>query len=135
MDHLKELCEDLELDPNLEKSKVGNYLLPITESLQIEVKNLDPGVYFFSPISPCPKQKKEELFILLMKANLFGQGTFGAAIGLEEKENLLTLSRDIHYDMDYRAYREALEDFTNIVQYWRDEVARHEREAQDGILG
>ena len=134
MDYLKELCEDLEIDSNLKKSKQGFYLLPLTDSLGLEIKPLDPGVFFYSPICPCPEVKREELFIQLMKANLFGQGTLGATIALHDEENLLTLSKAMSYDMDYRAFRDALEDFANIVEYWREEVDRHNQLAEGGIL-
>ena len=75
MDHLRQLCEDLELDPNLEKTKEGMFILPLTESITIWVKPLERGVYLYSPICPCPNVNRENLFILLMKANLFTQGT------------------------------------------------------------
>lgn len=134
MDYLNELCEDLQIDPHLQKSGAGFYLLPLTESVKIGIKLLDPGVFFYSPIAPCPEIKCEELFIYLMKANLFGQGTLRATIGIEPQENLLTLSRAMPYDMNYRAFREALEDFTNMIDYWRGEVQRHIDLAKGGIL-
>lgn len=134
MDCLKELCEDLEIDSNLKKSELGFYLLPLTDSLGLEIKPLDPGVFFYSPICPCPEIKREELFIQLMKANLFGQGTLGATIALDQEENLLTLSKAMPYDMKYRAFRDSLEDFANIVEYWKEEVDRHKQLAEGGIL-
>lgn len=134
MDHLPQLCEDLNLDPNLEENNDGSYFLQLTDDLSIEVKNLDPGSFFFSPIAPCPEVKRELLFIELMKGNLFGQGTMGGAIAFDKEENLLTLSSHIPYDMKYRPFREAIEDFANIVTYWRQEVDRHIEEAEGGIL-
>ncbi|NGX38525.1 MAG: hypothetical protein K1000chlam2_01699 [Chlamydiae bacterium] len=134
MDYLKTLCEDLNIDPDLEKTEAGSYLLPLTKSIQLEVKALDPGVFFFSPISPCPEIKRELLFIQLMKANLFHQGTLGATIGLDGDENLLTLSSALPYDMNDRAFKESLEDFANIIEYWRVEIDRHVKLAQEGVL-
>jgi len=134
MDYLKELCEDLNLESNLKKSELGFYLLPLTDSLALEVKPLEPGVFFTSPICPCPEIKREELFIQLMKANLFDQGTMGATISLKDEENLLTLSRSMPYDMNYGVFKDALEDFANIVEYWREEVERHIEMSEGGIL-
>jgi len=134
MEYLKKLCEDLELDSNLGKSKEGNFLLPLGEALQLEIKPLDLGVFFYSPISPCPEVKQEDLFIHLMKANLFGQGTLGSVLGLKEEENLLTLSSVFPYDMEYRAFKEALEDFANVVEYWKGQIEDHIQKSQSGIL-
>jgi hypothetical protein len=134
MDYLKELCQDLHIDSPLEKSERGGYLLPINSSLVLEVTPMDPGVAFFSKVTPCPEVKKEELFLKLMKANLFGQGTLGAALGLDPQENCLTLSSTFAYDMDYRDFKGAVEDFANGVDYWRVEVDEHVKLAKGGIL-
>lgn len=132
MNHVKQLCEDLEIDPLTAMTKEeGVFLFPL-DSLKIKIKDLNPGVYFFSPICPCPKEKLEELFIYLMKANLFGQGTFGSVIGLEEES--LTLSLALPYDMNYRDFKETMEDFVNTIDFWKDEVVRLKQLANEGIL-
>ena len=92
--------------------------------LSFSVKELDPGIFFFGTIAPPAPAKKEEFFTWIMKANFLGQGTGGAAIGLEEDESVLTLSQALPYDMNYKAFKEALEDFANFLQYWKKEVAR-----------
>jgi hypothetical protein len=69
-----------------------------------------------------------------MKANLFGQGTLGAAIGLDPKQNILTLSLQLPYDMNYSHFKESVEDFTNIVDYWRVEVDTHVKLNKEGIV-
>lgn len=134
MDYLKRLCEDLNMSTELEQNKSGWYLLPLTEDLHISIKKLDPGFFLSSPICPCPEIKKEDLFIKLMKANLFGQGTLGAAIGLETEKKLLTLSLSSPYDSDYRHFKESVEDFVNILDYWKEEVDTHVKQAKEGIL-
>lgn len=133
MEYLKTLCKDLNLNPTLEKTSRGASILPLNESLDLEILNLNPGVYFFSPICDLSKKKMENLLILLCKANLFGQGTRGSVIGLDEKMGL-TLSLALPYDMDYQSFKESLEDFANVVDYWREEVNRFQTQAQDGIL-
>lgn len=93
--------------------------------LMISLKELDPGVYFFSKIAPVPPQKKEELFMYLMKANFLGQGTGEGVIGLTEDESFLTLSLALPYELSYLVFKEALEEFANFVDYWRREVEAH----------
>ena len=80
-------------------------------------------------ISPCPYEEREDLFIYLMRANLLGQGTGGSRIGLDEEEKNLTLSLGLPYDMNYHAFKEAFEDFVNHLIYWRDTVAKFEKNA------
>ena len=49
------------------------------------------GVLYKGMIGKCPQKNSEAFILKLMEANLFGRGTRGAAIGLREEDNLLTL--------------------------------------------
>ncbi len=124
---VKSLVEDLKW-ADLPKTTEG-YSLPINPETVIKVKELDPGVLFFAVIGPCPELRKENLMIYLMKANFLGQGTGGASIGLDERENHLTLSLVLSYDMNYKQFRDALEDFVNYLDYWKAELEKHIRES------
>lgn len=90
----------------------------------ISIRETDPGLFFSASIAPLPTVKKEEFLTLVMKANFLGQGSGGATIGLEEDESSLTLSCAFLYDMNYHAFKDALEKFTNFLQFWKTEVAR-----------
>ncbi|MBS0620218.1 MAG: type III secretion system chaperone [Verrucomicrobia bacterium] len=127
---LKTLAEELEMEEVPKKLEDGSYKVPIHEEMAVSVRELDPGVAFFSPIGPCPKERREELFILLMKANFLGQGTGGGTIALDGNENFLTLSSVLPYDMNYKTFKDALEDFTNYLDYWKEELIRHKNAAE-----
>ncbi len=60
-----------------------------------------------------------------MDANLFGRGTRKNIIGLTEDGNMLTLSGDLRYNSPYREFKEKLEDFVSIIDYWRNEAVSH----------
>lgn len=125
MDHLTKLCQELKIDASeLKKSEEGALLLDLNDQLTIGIKFLEPGIFLHANILPCPKEKREDLFMFLMKANYLGQGTFGAAIGLSVDEKLLTLSQAFPYEMNYRAFRGMVEDFANVVDYWRTEITK-----------
>jgi hypothetical protein len=130
---LNALTRDLELDPVSSPDENGMRHLALNSELNISLKELDPGVLFFSRIGKCPSDKKEELFMLLMKANFLGQGTGGAAIALDKDENDLTLSLALPYDMNERLFKESLEDFANYVDYWKAELTRFQTSAKHSI--
>ena len=100
----------------MRKLRLGN--------IEMSIKELDPGLYFYTPLAPTPQPKKEELLTLLMKANFLGQGTGGSVIGLTEDESFLTLSLALPYEMDYKAFREAVEDFVNFIDYWKGQIVK-----------
>lgn len=130
---IQTLSEELELGETPVEEEGHVYHIPIHPELTVRVQELDPGISLWARIGPCPPDKREDLFILLMKANLLGQGTGGSVIALDENENFLTLSSILSYDMNYKAFKDALEDFTNYLEYWKEELIRH-KQAQTHLL-
>lgn len=100
------------------------------QGLHIELLPLPLGMAFRTKLVQCPEKKKEDLFIFLMRANLLGQGTGGFSIGMEEKEDLLTLLANLPYECEYRTFQDTLEDFVNYALYWREEVINFEKSWQ-----
>ena len=125
---LDQLCQEL----RLENVPVDEHLIHHLKinSYQISMKDLDPGCYLFSNLGSLPEKKKEDFLMLLMKANFLGQGTGGAAFGLKEDESFLTLSLSLPYEMNYKAFKDSLEDFVNFIDYWKKEIVRFEAEAE-----
>ncbi len=116
--NLQTLLQDLELGPLSPPDENKNYSIEIGNT-KISLKDLSPGVYFRSLIAPIPTEKKEEFFITVMKANFLGIETGGSTIGMLEDETFLTLSSAFPYEMDYKSFKEALEDFCNFINYWK----------------
>ena len=133
--HLDQLSSDLEFEPfNRTKDDEGFYTFNLTDDMRLRMKELFPGLVIRAQIAPCPDKKKELLFTYLMKANFLGHSTGGSAIGLDKDEKYLTLSRIITYDINYKSFKEIIEDFANYLDLWRQEVQRHEQAAEEGIL-
>ena len=128
-----QLALDLELEPlKFDDQRKTEFVL--TPHITISMREFDSALYFFSPILLCPKAKREELFMSLMKANFLGQGTLGATIGLDSEEKYLTLSLTLPYDLNQRAFKESVEDFANILDFWREEIKRLEQGSSEGIF-
>jgi len=114
---LPTLCQELNVEiPPLNEQ---NYHALQLGSLKIDMKDLSPGYYWTSDLRPIPKEKREDFLMLIMKANFLGQGTGGASIGLKEDESCLTLSLSLPYEMNYKEFKDRLEEFTNYVDYWK----------------
>ena len=115
------LAKELNLAAVPQKDKNGCYQLKINPSTTVLAKELDPGVFIYAQMLSVPKERNNEaLFIHLMKANLLGQGTGGAAIGIDESEKFFTLSQSLAFEINYKMFHETLEDFLNYIDYWRE---------------
>jgi len=131
---LKTIVQDLEMEEIPQKEAGNVYQLQLNPQMTVTLQELDPGLSLWSRIGPCPAAKREELFIFLMKANFLGQGTGGSSIALDENENFLTLSSVLPYDMNYKMFKDSLEDFANYLDYWREELIRHKKAAEENLL-
>ncbi|MBP9842135.1 MAG: type III secretion system chaperone [Simkaniaceae bacterium] len=117
------LANQYRITPPTRKDGSFPFLLKVG-GREIAIQELGRGVRFFSHFRALPEKKHEALFAFLMKANFLGQGTGGAAIGIDKQEKYLTLSLDLPYEVNYEIVREKLEDYINFMDYWADEIEK-----------
>ncbi len=128
---LTQLCAELDIQPVpiMNDQKFIPFKLG---AIAIEIRDLDPGMSLIANICPVPHQRREELFLELMRANYLGQATGSSRIGMSFDEKFLTLSLGMPYEMSYRTFRESFEDFMNFLLYWRETVDKFYK--QDTLL-
>lgn len=119
---IKSLSKELELEENLLATEVpGVYALPLEGDLTITMTDKPPGFALSCVLDSAKKQNEEDFFTRLMLGNLFGQGTKGAILGLNDDASLLTLTQTVDYNIEYKEFRDIVEDFINSADYWRAE--------------
>ncbi len=115
------LTKELELEGSLATQVPGVYALPIEENIALTMTDHPPGFSLSCTLGSAKKQNEEAFYTRLLLGNLFGQGTKGSVLGLSEDGNQLTLTQTIDYDVEYKEFRDILEDFMNSVDYWVEE--------------
>ncbi len=110
------------------------YALSLPPETTLFFREEEDGVTIRAKLCTVPSLDKEELFMLLMKANLLGQGTGGAVIGLSEENEELSLSLCLTYSLNDKIFKMAVEDFVNYLDYWKEEIARFQRRAEERII-
>ena len=104
----------------------GFWLVRVPETHEVWIKDLNPGVYLRCVIAPNIGSADETFYMYLMKANFLGQGTGGGTLTLDPEEKFLTLINLIPYEVNYKIFRDKLEDFVNYIEYWQKEVKNYE---------
>lgn len=123
---IEKLIPDMELGTATLATEVpGTYALPLDNELTVILSEIPNGLSLKCSVAPFPKVHEEIFSTQAMLGNLFGQGTRGAILGLTNDGNTLTLTQTIDYNIDYKEFKELLEDFINAVDYWRDEALNH----------
>jgi hypothetical protein len=132
---LDNLISDLEkyLKISLVKEESANhtkYLLTLNDSTEIWFEQTPLGIFIHSKI--CHFNEKElsspeDFYIYLSKANYLGQGTGNSIISIDPDEKFLTLSTRIAYEVNYRMFRDLIEEFVNYLSFWKKEVNKKVR--------
>lgn len=115
---MKKLAKELEIEDSFATEVPGVYTIHLEENLDIMISELPQGFSLTSTLCPCPKEKEEDYFRELMEANLFGDGTQKAVLGLDEQGKFVTLSRHVEHEVTEEEFLAIIEDFINIVDFW-----------------
>lgn len=119
---VKQLARELDMEEIITSTGNRQFTLPFIDDIQVEVIETEQSLFFKGTIGPCPKVKPEPLIQRIMEANLFGIGTRNASIGLIQDENVLTLSQELDYNSSYKDFKDKLEDFVTVIDFWRKEI-------------
>lgn len=119
-DLMKKFNDDYQMDIPIHSE--SSYTLVLHEDLQVQILETPQGLSLYTKLAPLPKIKEDSFLGRLMYANLFGQATNGAVIGLSENGNYLTLTKVIDYNIEYQEFKDVLEDFLNAAFFWREET-------------
>lgn len=120
---IQQLGQELEMKDIITQSEPGHYQLPFEDNMDVDVSLSPQGHYYFkSKIAPCPQTNLEPFFLKAMDSNLFGRGTRGAVIGLNESGDTLTLSLELDFNTTYKDWKDKLQDFLTILNVWRSEA-------------
>lgn len=125
---IQELGKEWELEQPIPHEVPGVYTIPLDEGVSLTVTSANlpqGGIVLSCSIAEVRKGKEESLFTHALLANLFGQGTKQAVLGLNNSGNILTLSRFIDYDVNFQEFRDIMEDFINTIDFWREEVLKY----------
>ncbi len=120
-DYLKKLANEWEFGDAFPVNEKGVYALPL-EDQKITLQITTEGFILQSVICEAPKVKQEEFYTHALLANLFGQGTKFAILSLSMEGTQLHMTRLIDFTIDYAAFRDIIEDFINMNDFWREET-------------
>lgn len=124
---MQELTNEWELQGPLPQSVPGVFTIPLEEGVNFTISTLPQGgIYLSGTVGQIGKGQEETLFTQALLGNLFGQGTKGALLGLNENGTVLTLSRLIEYDVSFKEFRDIVEDFINTIDFWREEAQKYQ---------
>jgi len=121
-EHLTKILKELGVEGTIPKDR-PTVTLTVGET-PIEITDSPPGIELFAGLGPPPEGEDLEAFYTkLLRGNFLGQATLRAALGLDAEGENVVVSCAIPTVRSYREFRDALEDFVNVVAFWKDEMA------------
>jgi hypothetical protein len=100
----------------------GQWQILFDEKLTLELQLTSGGEQLLlkTTLGYCPEDNEGVMELLL--ANLLGEGTFGAILGLDESGSRVQLLRSFPSDLTYRDFRDMLEQFISAASYWMEKL-------------
>lgn len=123
---MTQLSQELSMEDLITTTEDHHFILPFDHDIEVDASEVEKGILLKSIIGSCPQKNAEAFLLKTMEANLFGMGTRGAVIGLNEEEKLLTLSMEVDYNSSFKDFKEKLEDFTSVLDFWRTQAMKHQ---------
>jgi len=110
---MQQLSNEMNISPPLKPQTPGTYVIPFDNyTLTITAMPMQ-GVMLTTNLGLFPSDKEEEFFEEMLSANLFCEATRGAVLALSQDAANITLSHLVEHRLDYREFRDIVEDFLN----------------------
>jgi hypothetical protein len=119
---MQQLMKEMEIEGSLATEVPGVYAIPIAESGSLFITSVPRGFTLRCQFAFIKPENEETFYTHALQANLFGEGTEGSILGIDSEGKQLILSREIDYNLEYKEFREIIEDFLNSVDFWREEA-------------
>lgn len=123
---IKQLAADYEIK-EFDSEESGKWKIPLDEGETIYITDLGHGIKIEARIMDTPRGKEEDLFERMLFANLFGQGTWGSVLSVDDEAKHIELTRTIDYEINYKEFKDIVEDFINAVDFWREEALNYQQ--------
>ena len=120
-EYISKLGKELDIEDLVLRREEGIFSIPFQGEIEVIFSEVVGGILMQSPICPVPVVKSNLFFQRAMEANLFGRGTRGASIGLDTSGENLVLTLQLFSNMPYKQFKERLEDFISVLDFWKGE--------------
>jgi len=119
---MQQFQKDMDVADAFDKPTPDSYSIPFDKGFKIVITELPSGFSLFSEFNALPKSNEEAFYLKALTGNLFGKGTRGSSLGINDKENMLTISQVIDYNTEYKDFKEIIDDFITTIDFWKNEL-------------
>lgn len=119
---MKSFSNEIGADPPIQANVPGVYGFSIGDGISVSVVDKGGEVTVSAAFGPLPRQEQEKFYTTIMSADLFFQGTDRSTLGIDDKGEKLVIKKVIDHDMDDKQFSEEMEDFLNMVDFWKNKM-------------
>jgi hypothetical protein len=124
-DFVEKFQKEMELAGPLTGTESGSFSFMFADT-EIELFDASAGEFrLMATLGPMPSGKEEDFMTHMLRANLFGQATFGGLLGLDRTGNFVLLQRLRQKAKNYQDFTHAVEEFLNAVDFWTKEIKNY----------
>jgi hypothetical protein len=123
-EYIVKLQKELELKEPLGGPNDDMFAIGVDDAV-ININDDPPGFKLSCTLDTLPTQQVEDFLTMMLRGNLFGQATRFASLGLDESGNKVIMQYKHPIKASYQDFRNAMEDFINVVDYWKGQIKNH----------
>jgi hypothetical protein len=121
-DHIQKLIEEFSLQEGGSLPKeLDSFSLDI-EGVSVTLFDRTPGIDYTATLGFLPEENMEESLTHLLRGNFLGQATRKAYLGLDSSGQKVIVNMSIPLIRSYREFHDMLEDFSNVISFWKTEI-------------
>lgn len=121
-EHIQRLLKELSIEGGEPlPQELSSYTLDI-DGVRVNMTDTPPGIEYTATLGYLPDENVEEKLILLLRGNFLGQATRRAYLGLDESGKQVLATMSIPTVRSYKEFQDMLEDFANVVNFWKSQV-------------
>jgi hypothetical protein len=118
------LTKDLELKEPL--TMVDGSCALLLDETTVTISEAQAGFQLTASLGEPPSEQIELFMGKMLRGNLFAQATSGSILGLDETGAKIILRYYQPTKSTYRDFKDKLEDFLNMIDFWKQEIASHQ---------
>jgi hypothetical protein len=126
---IPKLQQELELQGPLNREGAGAFALQL-DATTITISDVPPGFLLAATLGELSLELVELFYVKLLRGNFMRQASYGAVLGLDETGTKIMLQLYVPRKVNFREFKERLEDFINVIDFWNAEIALHKQAPQ-----
>jgi len=121
-EYIQRLLKELSLQDGASLPQELNSFSLDIDGISVTLFDRAPGVDYTATLGMLLDENMEQTLTTILRGNFLGQATRKAYLGLDEAGQRVVVNMSIPVIRSFREFQDMLEDFSNVISFWKAEI-------------